>query len=49
MDDIRMDLLERDEREIGGIERGLESAAIFEDVFARVPVGEAEVEDFFVV
>jgi hypothetical protein len=26
----------------------LEAAAVFEDVFAGVPVGEAEIEDFFV-
>lgn len=27
----------------------MEAAAVFEDVFAGVPVGEAEIEDFFVV
>ena len=27
----------------------MEAAAIFEDVFASVPIGEAEVEDFFFV
>jgi hypothetical protein len=26
----------------------LEAAAVFEDVFAGVPVGEAEIEDLFV-
>lgn len=47
VDDIRVDLLERGEFEILRVDRGLEEAAIFEDVFARVPLHEAEVEDFF--
>jgi hypothetical protein len=47
MDDVGMELFERDQGEAGGAESGLEAAAIFEDVFAGVPVGEAEVEDFF--
>jgi len=34
--------------EICCAEGGLEAAAIFEDVFASVRFGEAEVEDFFV-
>ena len=41
MDDVRMDLLERDELEIGRSESGLEAAAVFEDVFFGVPFGEA--------
>ena len=45
--DVRVDLLEWNEFEIGGAERGLEAAAIFEDVFAGVPFHEAEIEDFF--
>lgn len=48
MDDIGMDLLERDEGKVGSAKGGLEAAAIFEDVFARVPVGEAQVEHFCV-
>ncbi len=43
MDDVGVDLLEGDELEIGGAEGGLEAAAVFEDVFARVPIGEAEI------
>lgn len=43
MDDVGVDLLERDELEIGGAEGGLEAAAIFEDVFVGVPIGEAEI------
>ena len=44
---VRVDLLQRNELEIGGAERGLEAAAIFDDVFAGVPFHEAEIEDFF--
>ena len=43
MDDVGMDLFEGDELEIGGAESGLEAAAIFEDVFAGVPIGEAKI------
>jgi len=43
MDDVGMDLLEGDELEIGGAEGGLEAAAVFENVFGRVPIGEAEI------
>lgn len=46
---VGVDLLQRDEWKIGGAEGGLEAAAVFETVFAGVPVGEAEVEDFFTV
>lgn len=38
-------MLEIDEREFCGAESALEFFAIFEDVFAGVPVGEAEIED----
>ncbi len=47
VDDIRVNLLERNEIEIGGAESGLEFAAIGEDVFASVPFHETEVENFF--
>jgi len=43
MDHIRMELIERDEAEIFRAEGRLEAAAVFEDVFAGVPVGEAEI------
>jgi len=49
MDDVGMDLLEGDELEIVGAEGGLEAATIFEDVFARVPIGEAEIKSFLAV
>ena len=44
---VRVDLLERDQFEIGGTDGGLKQAAIFEDVFAGVPFHEAEVKNFF--
>jgi hypothetical protein len=43
MDDVGMDLFEGDESELAGTEGGLEASAIFEDVFASVPFGEAEI------
>jgi len=43
VDDVGMDLLEGDELEIAGTEGGLEAAAVFEDIFASVPIGEAEI------
>ncbi len=43
VDYVGVDLLEGDELEIVGAEGGLEAAAIFEDVFARVPIGETEI------
>ena len=49
MDDVGMKLLERGESKIGCAKSGLEAAAIFDYVFACVPVGEAEVQDFFIV
>ena len=48
-DDCGVDLLEIDEREFLSAEGGLEFFAVFEDVFASVPVGEAEVEDLLSV
>ena len=47
VDNVGMDLLQRDEREVGAAEGGLKAAAVFENVFARVPVGEPQVEHFF--
>ncbi len=44
-DDGRMNLLKIDQREFLSAEGGLEFLAVFEDVFAGVPFGEAEVED----
>lgn len=38
-------MFKRDESEVAGAEGGLEVATVFSDVFAGVPVGEAEVED----
>ncbi len=49
MDDIGMDLLERNELEVRRAEHGLEAATVFEDVFFGVPFGEAQIEDFFAV
>jgi hypothetical protein len=49
VDDVGVDLFEGYELEILGAEGGLEAAAVFEDVVAGVPVGEAEIEDFFAV
>ena len=47
MNDVGVDLFEGCEGKIAGTQSGLEAAAVFEDVFAGVPVGEAEVEDSF--
>jgi hypothetical protein len=44
---IRVDLLERNEFKITCINGGLKEAAIFEDVFAGIPIHKAEIEDFF--
>lgn len=44
-----MKLPEWGEGEILGTDGGLKAAAVFEDVFASVPVGEAEVEDSFAI
>jgi hypothetical protein len=47
VDDIGMDLFQRDEFEVGCAEGKLEAATVFEDVFLGVPFGEAEIENFF--
>ena len=47
--DGRMDLFEIDEREFFGTETGLEPFAVFEDIFASIPFGKTEVEDFLTV
>ncbi len=44
-DDCGVDLFEDDERKFWDAEGGLEFFAIFDDVFASVPFGQAEVED----
>jgi hypothetical protein len=49
MDNVGVDLFEGDELEVARAEGGLEAAAVFEDVFTGVPVGETEVQDFFAV
>jgi len=49
MDDVGVDLFERDELKIAGAERSLEAAAVFEDVFASVPIGEAEIQNFLAI
>jgi hypothetical protein len=43
MDDVGVDLFEGDELEVVGTEGGLQAAAVFEDVFASVPIGETEI------
>ena len=47
MDYVGVDLFEGDELKIVGAEGGLEAAAVFEDIFARVPIGEAKIQHFF--
>ena len=49
MDDIGMDLFQRDEFEVRCVEDGLEQAAVLEDVFLSVPFGEAQIENLFAV
>src|SRR5260370_11555649 len=49
MNDIGMDLLQRNELEIGRAEGGLEAATVFEDVFFAVPFGKTEIENCFCV
>ena len=48
-DDCGMDLFESDKREFLGAEGSLKFLAVFEEVFAGVPFGEAEVQDFAAV
>lgn len=45
VDDVRMDLLEGEEREAACAESGLETATVFEDIFGSVPVREAKIEN----
>ncbi len=47
MDDIGMDLFQRDELDLGCGKGGLETAAVFKDVFSIVPFGEAEIQNLF--
>jgi len=49
MDDIGMDLLERDEVEVRRAEGGLEEAAVFEDVFLGVPFRKPKIKNLFAV
>ena len=49
MDNVGMDLLERDELKIGCAKGGLEKAAVFKDVFFGIPFGETEIENAFAV
>lgn len=49
LNDVRMDLFYWNQGEIFCIERGLEALAVFEDIFAGVPIGEPKVENFFVM
>jgi hypothetical protein len=42
-----MQLLQQNELGIGCADGGLEGLAIFQNIFALVPVGEAEIEDAF--
>ena len=44
-----MNLFERDECKVPGADGGSKAAAIFEDVFAGVPIGKAQIEDELVV
>ncbi len=46
VDHVGVDLLERDQLKVGSADRGLQQAAILQDVFALIPSGEAEIEDF---
>lgn len=49
VNDVGVDLPQRGEWKIGGAEGGLQEAAVFENIFARVPIGEAEVEHVLAV
>jgi len=48
VNDIGVKLFEGCQCEIVRTERGLEAAAVFHDVFAGIPVGVTEIQDFFV-
>ena len=49
MNDVGMKLSERGQREVVCATRGLEAAAVLQDVFAGVPIGETKIEHFFSV
>jgi hypothetical protein len=49
MDDVGMDLFQRNEFEVRCAEGGLETAAVFEDAFLAIPFGKTEIENFFAV
>jgi hypothetical protein len=49
VDDVGMDLLQRNEFEVRRAEDRLKAAAVFEDVFLAIPFGKAEIENFFTV
>src|SRR5258708_284442 len=49
MDDVGMDLFQRDELEVRCAEGGLEAAAVLEDVFCAIPFGKTEIENFIAV
>lgn len=49
VNNIGMDLLQRNELKVVGAERGLEAAAIFEYLFFRVPVNETKVQYLFAI
>ena len=46
-DDVGVDLVERYQRQISGAYRGLETASVFLNVFAGVPVYGAEIQSLF--
>ena len=46
MNGIGMDLAQREKRQTGSAESRLEEAPVFEDVFAGIPIGESEIENF---
>jgi hypothetical protein len=45
---VGVDLFKGHERETAGAYGGLEAATVFLDVIAGIPIGETEIEDFFV-
>ena len=49
MHDVRMDLIDRRKRELSCLQGGEKFAAIFEDILAGVPFGEAEIQHLFPV
>ncbi len=49
MRDVRVDLAKRDERCFSSSQSAREAAAVFVDALAKVPVGIAEIQNFFTV